>query len=179
MQVRACRQAWQDCDIRGADHCAERFCVHALQGARQALELPLQRWRRWRPPLARRSWRSRSWWWWRRWGTRSKRPSAWCRRREPRRRERRIRRSAAAHGGGQRGDRGRGRGGGVQRGRLARSVTWQEPIEELSERFAARKATVDVHTKETRTRRHAAGAAAASRRTWTTSFSSSTRRTPT
>jgi hypothetical protein len=30
------------------------------------------------------------------------------------------------------------------RGRLARSVTWQEPIEEPRERFTARKATVDV-----------------------------------
>jgi hypothetical protein len=35
----------------------------------------------------------------------------------------------------------------VQRGRLARSVTWQEPIEEPRERIIARKATVDV--KET------------------------------
>jgi hypothetical protein len=37
----------------------------------------------------------------------------------------------------------------VQRGRLERSVTWQEPIEELSERFTVRKATVEVHAKET------------------------------
>jgi hypothetical protein len=32
----------------------------------------------------------------------------------------------------------------VQRGKLARSVTWQEPIEEPREHSTARKATVDV-----------------------------------
>jgi hypothetical protein len=79
LQVRAHRQARQDGDFRCVDHCAERFRVHALQGAGQALELQLQR--------------RRKWWWWRPWRPRSKRSRAWCWRRKPRHRWKRTRRS--------------------------------------------------------------------------------------